>query len=72
MIHAFTYSGVLPSQYTRYSEFSGIGVVGHNYVQKGSALIYISNFCIDKVIKFCSVQADGDNLGGAVDGILYR
>ena len=34
MVHAFTCAGMLPSQYTHLSMFSGIGVVGHAYIHR--------------------------------------
>ena len=35
LVHAFTAAGCLPSQYTRFSKFAEMGVVGKGYIGKG-------------------------------------
>ena len=44
MVHAFTCAGILPSQYTHLSMFSGMGIVGHGYIRQG-LLICWTNAC---------------------------
>ena len=36
MVHAFTCAGVLPSQYTKMTQFGGLGCVGEAYIKRGN------------------------------------
>ena len=38
MVHGLTCVGILPSQYTHLSMFSGIGTIGHSYIRRGVLL----------------------------------
>ena len=39
LVYAFTCTGILPSQYIHFIQFSGFGVVGKWYTQAGKLLI---------------------------------
>ena len=54
MVHGFTCAGVLPTQYIKFSEFAGMGHVGHGYIKKGSSLVANTVF-YDVVLQYYSV-----------------
>ena len=35
MIHSFTCSGILPTQYIHLSQFAGLGALGYAYIKQG-------------------------------------
>ena len=41
LVHGFTCAGVLPTQYTKFARFSGIGSVGHGYIRQGNCHAYV-------------------------------
>ena len=56
MVHGFTCAGVLPTQYIKFSEFAGMGHVGHGYIKKGiRELILCYIFVTLCVHLYCSV-----------------
>ena len=40
-VHSFTCAGILPSQYINFSQFAGIGNVGHKYIKQGGMCIFL-------------------------------
>ena len=52
MIHSFTCSGILPSQYIHLSQFAGLGTVGHAYIRQGtvSCSVYSGLYCIYSIV----------------------
>ena len=49
MVHAFTCAGILPSQYTHLSMFSGLGTVGCAYIRRG-LLIHVWRLICQRLI----------------------
>lgn len=41
LVHAFTAAGIIPSQYTHFSTFAELGVVGKWYTSNGKLHIYM-------------------------------
>ena len=41
LVHAFTTAGIIPSQYTHFSMFAELGVVGKWYINNGMLCIHI-------------------------------
>ncbi len=35
VVYGFTCAGILPSQYTHFSQFCGLGTVGQSYIRQG-------------------------------------
>ena len=40
LVHGFTSAGILPSHYNHLSQFSGIGVIGSWYIQRGKLELF--------------------------------
>lgn len=62
-VHSFTCAGILPSQYINFSQFAGIGNVGHKYIKQG---VYNRRGYIEVVGQLAqdSMQAAVDEIQG--------
>ena len=42
LVHSFTCAGMLPVQYTKFTQFAGLGVLGTSYILRGMCILCIA------------------------------